>query len=466
MHITNSVFMKDGQLVQLDDILSMANTFPAKYGALSFTKDRYGKVTCVMDLNYTGEPVTLPYAIKVDHIEIISNYVIGPGGFLTLTVPFDISADELYDGTVDLHGGTNIKFYQATDLRQDYNNKTGRVSFSLSLKTVLSTTLNGIHIGRPCAIYNNDSTNNFAIHISIQGPRYVSPIPTTMQLPFKGRITNSDDTVINTGLAYSFMQDPKLITMLSPAQITYPSYSYVDAVLTRCKDGEYRTVNTSEWYLSITPVYNYSTAYNDFVMIHYDMPNHEIKNTQVSAEVDIANATELVINPSVAINGLVWKRNMKHQMDTICFPCDLLASEIKNATVYSISKIVLVDDKYKINPENLVPVENIVANTPYIIIANDDNSQLDIQMSEFRKLSTANQLTVKIPIENDDTKEFEFRVNYKHQQMQDIPDWDYGKFYGVTRYAQDTYDAGELAIVTGTSYISAGLGYMKLIDKE
>ena len=50
--------------------------------------------------------------------------------------------------------------------------------------------------------------------------------------------------------------------------------------------------------------------------------------------------------------------------------------------------------------------------------------------------------------------------------MQDIPDWEPGKFYGVTLSAQDMYNAGELAKVAGAAYISAGLGYMKLIDKE
>lgn len=462
MNITNSVFIKDGQLVQLDDIISMANTFPVQYGALTFAKDRYGKVTCTIDLDYIGETVHMPWPILVHEVHIISNRVAKAKTLQALSLPFDVSLDEINNGAINMHTDKNIKLMQHTALRFNFDNKTHKAPSSVLMNYITAKATNGIHNGYPLMIYN-PTTDDYTINIHIYGQRYIQAKEVTFAIPVRGKLTQEN---ITTQLSYSYYVTPTAHNVLKSTAISRPCW-YFDGTSSQMiivPDGTQVNIPAYSWYAYLPTDHHYTTTYNENVGIAYDQNAED--DIHIVATIDIATAKELVIDPDFIINGLVWKRNMKHQMSTICFPCDLLASEIKNATVYSISKIVLVNDRYKIKPEHLVPVEKIVANTPYIIIADEDNTQLDIQVSEFRKIGTLEPNTVKIPIEDDDTKEFEFRVNYKSQHMQDIPDWDYGKFYGVTRDAQDTYDAGELAKVTGIAYIPAGLGYMKLIDKE
>lgn len=454
--------MKDGQLVQLDDLISMVNTFPSQYGALTFTKDRYGKVTCTIDLDYIGETVHMPCPILVHEVHIIANRVVKAKTIQALSLPFDVSLDEINHGALDMHTDKNIQLMQHTSMRFNYDNKTHSATSSILMNYITNKSINGIHNGYPLMIYN-PTQDDYTINIHIYGQRYIQAKEVTFDIPIKGKLTQEN---ITTQLSYSYYSTSSTHNVLKSTAISQPCW-YFDGNSSQMiivPDGTQVNIPAYSWYEYLPQNNHYNTTYNENVGIAYDRNADD--DITIVATIDIATANELVIDTSFVINGLVWERNMKHQMSTICFPCDLLASEIKNATVYSISKIVLVDDRYKINPENLVPAKKIIANTPYIIIADEDNTQLDIQVSEFRKICTLNPNTVKIPIEDDDTKEFEFRVNYKRQHMQDIPDWDYGKFYGVTRDAQDTYEAGELAKVTGNAYIPAGLGYMKLIDKE
>ena len=467
MSIQSSIYVKDGQLVQLDDIIAKFNTFPQQYGGLTFTKDKYGKVTCTMNMDYTGKPVTMPYPIQVDEVHIISNTPVAAKTIRAIQFPFDLSVDEFHNGAIDMHTDLPVTLYQHITLRVRYYNDTHTETHAVMMNAIDKKSVNGIHNGYPFMIYNSDSTHEYPLDISIHGTRLVQAKQVSYNIPIYGYLPDSGT---KTDIAYANIISSATHNVFEKTQLITPVWGFdgTSNQMVTSSEQNKKFTQAYSWYSYIPENEHYTASYNDRVEVKYD--KEDDKTVNITATVlDVPHANEILIDKSFVISGLVWQRSVRNIINTVCFPCQILASEIKNATVYSISSLVPHETKpneYTIPNDHLIPVETIEANTPYILIANEDNVQLDIQINGFRKISTLNPVTVKIPIEGDDSKEFEFRISYKRHQISELPDWEPAKFFGIASTTQQGYIAGELARLGPNATVIPGIAYLKIIDKE
>ena len=442
--------------------------WPRQYGALTFYKVD-DKIICIINLAYDGtDSCTMPEAIEVDEIRIVHNKELLPGTVYTIVFPFDVSLEEVQSNIIDYHTEQTIKIYNLYEIKNIYNNTNHTVQHKTTMKNINLAAANGIHNGKGYVIYNIDTENSYVINITIPGKRTVYYRPTVIDIPTVGSITPEN---INTDIGYNkyeyckLASTDKLMTIGAP----YWYFNGADSKMYRLTDDNTITLNALSFYIDYPSVPEQHI--NPFEYVTVDVIDTPGNNTcDVLSNIDVYNAEELNIDKSYVTNGLTYVRTFKDVVGTVCFPCDLLASEIKNATVYSLNKVIFDAEEpkeskqYKITEECLTPVDKINANTPYIIIANENGAQLDIQMTEYRKVSTLDPVVLTVPVENKSGVEFEFRISWKHMYFGDMEDWEPKRFYGIVGKDKYSYHIGELAMASATASIRASMAYLKLRD--